>query len=191
MKKSIAKVGYFPITEPTEPGGKPTYGPIKQLESEKSGGREYSADPNGENTEIYADGKVVLSVDSNNGYDIKLTLLDLIDDVAKDWLGRTLDEDGKGVAEYANAPENPKFGLVISEDTTDSLGKLTFFYNCQVSQRPSKAGKTAEGKLEGQFTEFAIAARPRDYDSLVCYEHQGTVIPAAVIEPATATGSGS
>lgn len=190
MKKTIAKVGYFKITAPTEPGGKPTYGAITQFESEKSGGREYSAEPNGEPAQIYADGKVVLSVDSNNGYDIKLTLLDLVDDVSKEWLGRTVDADGSGVAEYADVTEYPRFGLVILEDTTDGLGKLTFYYNCQVSKRPNKAGKTSEGKFEGQFAEFQIAARPRENDHLVCYEHTGTVIPAAVMEPVPA-GSGT
>lgn len=189
MKKSIAKVGYFTITPPTTAGAKPTYGAITQLESEKSGGREYSAEPNGESADIYADGKVVISLDSNNGYDIKLTLLDLIDDVAQNWLGRSVDTDKKGIAEYANSTEYPKFGLVILENTTDGLGKLTFYYNCQVSKRPSKTGKTSEGKLEGQFAEFQIAARPRDYDSLVCYEHTGTTIPSAVMEPTVTTGT--
>lgn len=183
MKKTIARVGHFSITETSEEK-KPTYGEITWFESEKSGGREYTADPAGETTEIWADGKAVLSVDDNNGYDIKLVLLDLIDDIEKAWLGRTVDDKG-GVAEFANAVERPRFGLVVAEDTTDGAGKLTFFYNCQVSKRPSKSGKTSEGKLEGQYAEFQISARPRSVDTLVCYEVKGRELPSVVIEPAT------
>ncbi len=188
MKKSIAKIGYFPITAPTLIGNKPTYGTIVKLESEKSGGREYSAEPNGETTPVYADGKAVLSIETNNGYDIKLTLLDLIDDVASAWLGNTVDSTNHTIAEYADNPEKPYFGLVIAEKTVDGIGKITYYYNCQVTKRPTKSGKTSEDKFEAQFAEFEIAARPREYDSLVCYETVGNTIPEAVVEPNVTEG---
>lgn len=190
MKKSIARVGHFPIT-PGNASGPEAYGTIIWLESEKSGGREYTAEPKGETTEIYADGKAVISVDDNSGYDIKLVLLSLIDDIAIAWLGRTKDADG-GLAEYANAGEYPRFGLAIAEDTTDGAGLISYYYNCQISKRPSKSGKTSEGKLEGQYAEFQIAARPRASDSLICYEKTGKILPTAVPEPVAAvTGTGT
>lgn len=181
MRKSIVKVGYFPITEVE---GVETYGEIIQLESEKSGGRAYSAVPKGELSEVYANGRVVYSEETNDGYDISLTLIDLIDDVAENWLGRTVDEIG--TAEYANA-NTPKFGLVIAESTTDGAGEITYYYNCKVNARPPKAGATTEGSFAAQYTEFAIGARPRAKDMLVKYEVAGNTIPAEVPEPVAST----
>ena len=183
MKKSIARVGHFTIT-PGAAGAAETYGDIEWLESEKAGGREYTAEPKGETTSIWADGKEVIAVDENAGYDIKLVLLALIDDMAVDWYGRKKDTAG-GIAEYANVGEYPRRGLVPAEDTVDGGGTLTFFYNCQATKRPTKAGKTAEGKLEGQYAEMQIAARPRAKDALVCYEVAKSTaeLPTEVIEP--------
>lgn len=186
MKKSIARIGDFAIIAPTAPSSTETYGPVNWFESKKSGGREYKAEPKGEVAEVYADGKAVLSVDDNSGYDITLTLLTLVDDVQENWLGRKPDRAG-GIPEYANAAERPRRGLAIAESTTDGTGIITFYYNCQVSKRPSKAGKTSEGKLEGQFQEIAIAARPRAEDTLVCYETKGNELVKVVPLPDLST----
>lgn len=184
MKKSIVKVGHFTITKAEN--GAITYGPINWLESKQSGGREYSAEPTGELAEVYADGMVVYSAEENTGYNIKLVLLSLIDDIAQAWLGYTVDTVKKAVAEYADAGERPYFGLAIAESTTSGKDKVSFYYNCQVSKRPSKNGKTAEGKFEPQFAEFELAARPRPQDTLVCYEIPVETLPTAVLEPAPA-----
>lgn len=185
MKTSIAQVGYAPVNVNSETGAI-TYGAIKKFESELSGGREFSAEPKGELSEIYADGKLVKSVEINDGYEIKLILIDLIDDVKTDWLGFTVDAAAKTTAEYATTAQRPKFCLVICEETDDGLGKITYYYNCQVSKRPSKASKTSEGKFDAQYSEFAISAKPRATDKLVCFETAGTSIPNEVVEP-TAT----
>lgn len=184
MKKSIVRVGTFPITQAED--GEISYGAIEWLESEKSGGREYSAEPSGENAEVYADGRVVYSAEENNGYTIKLVLLSLIDKIAKEWLGNRVDASTKSVAEYADGAQRPYFGLAIAESTTSGETVVTYFYNCQVSKRPTRSGKTTEGKFEAQFAEFEIAARPRESDSLVCYEvaAAGGALPSAVAEPA-------
>lgn len=188
MKKSIVRVGYAQITAGAE--GIDEYAPIKWLESEKAGGREYSSEPEGESTEIYADGKVVRSCDSNNGYKHTLTLLDLIDDVAKDWLGRAV--NANGVAEYGNMTEYPRFVLLIAEEMTEGGVKVATYYNSQVYKRPKKAGKTSEGKIEGQFAEFEIASRPRASDTLICWEHDVvsvSALPTSVGEPTIAQGA--
>lgn len=181
MKKSIVKVGTFAVTESET--GEVTYGAVEWLESKKSGGREYSAEPNGEVTEIYADGRVVYSVEDNNGYTIKLVLLALIDKIAKDWLGYTVDAAKKATAEYADGKERPHFGLAIAESTTEGTTQITFYYDCQVTKRPTKSGKTTEGKFEAQFAEFELAARPRESDSLVCYELECSTLVTTVPEP--------
>lgn len=188
MKKSIAKVGYAPITRTTSSTGTTdTYGAVTWLESEKAGGREYSAEPRGEVSEVYADGKVVLSLDSNDGYDIKLTLLDIIDDIKKAWLSQTASTDG--IVEYGNVSEYPSFALLLAEDLTNATIELTTYYNTQVTKRPTKNGKTSEGKFEAQFKEFELAARPRSSDTAVCFEKIITSLPTAVPEPTFATAS--
>ena len=61
-----------------------------------------------------------------------------------------------------------KFALILIENTTGTTGDTTIFFNCQVSQRPSKSGKTLEGNFEAQFPQYTISARPRPSDKWVC-----------------------
>lgn len=186
MITSIAKVGYAPVI--VGENGSVTYGDVIRLEDELAGGREFTAEASGELTEVYANGKLVKAVEINNGYTIKLILLDLIDDIQKDWMGNQVNASTGTVAEYASNRERPKFCLILAEDTDDGVGKITYYYNCQVNQRPSKTTKTSEGKFEAQFREFAIAARPRSTDKLVCFETIGTAIPDTVALPGAEAG---
>lgn len=163
LKKSIAKVGYALVTEEN---GTYTYGTPKWLISDEAGGREYSAEPNGENTEIYSDGIIVYSAEENNGYDITLTLLAVIDDVEKDWDNVETVTNG-GILEVAKTKSKPKFALFIIEDTTNEKGQTTIFFNCCISKRPTISGKTSEGSFEAQFPEWSISARPRPADKWV------------------------
>lgn len=181
MKTTIADIGYALIT--AGENGAVSYGTIKKFETELSGGREFSAEPKGELTEVYANGKIAKAVEINDGYEIKLILLDLIDDVKKDWLGYTVDTVAKTTAEYAQIQARPKFCLIVMEETDDGLGMITYYYNCQVSKRPSKASKTSEGKFDAQFSEFAISSKPRATDKLVCFETKGIIFPTTVQEP--------
>ena len=181
MTTTLSGVGYAKITK-DETTGSDTYGTIIKFESEVSGGREFSAEPKGEVTEIYADGKLVKSVEANDGYDTKLILIDLIDDVNKDWLGNTVAVDGS-VAEYAKATSRPHFALVTMEETDEDEKKVTVYYNCQVSKRPAKGAKTSEGKFDPQFKEFAISCKPRATDKLVCYEKIVTEFPTEIPQP--------
>ena len=171
IRKTIRRVGYSLLkTNPMT--GEITHGIPIWLVSTEAGGREYSAEPNGELQEIYADGVVVYSTEENNGYDITLTLLAIIDDIDEQWLGNKV--DNLGVAEYASPIPRPRFALFISEDTTDGIGQITIWYNCQVSKRPKNAGKTSEGSsFDAQFLELSIAARPRMDNKLIRYTIKG------------------
>lgn len=182
MKTGIAKIGYFDITHASD---NYTYGSIKWLESDKAGGREYKCEPRGESTDIYADSQVAYAIDSNDGYDITLTLLDIIDDIEEDWYGRTADAKG-GYAEYAGGSQYPKFGLVIADNNLDGSYAVDFYYQCQVSKRLSRSGKTSEGKFDPQYKEFSIKALPREHDfgkKLVMYNGTYDKLPTAVDVP--------
>ena len=159
IKKTIARVGYAPMTY-NPANDTYSYGKVVWFVHNEAGGREFSANANGDLTEIYADGVSVYISDENHGYDIDLTLLSVVDDIETQWLGNEVDANGV-VAEYANNIERPRFALIIVEDTTDGVGITHIWYNCIVSQRPSIAGKTSESSgFDPQFFEITVAARP-------------------------------
>lgn len=164
LKKSIARVGYAVIN--TDDENNITYDKIVWLESKLAGGREYSASPNGEVTEVYADGIIVYNAEENNGYDITITLLAAIDRIEKDWLGNVITENG-AVIESADEKDRNRFALVLIEDSTNKKGITTIYPNCYVSTRPKISGKTSEGKFEAQYPEYSLAARP-DENHKVC-----------------------
>lgn len=169
LPKTITDVGYAPL-EYDEMTGSMSYGEPVWFVHNEAGGREYDASANGESTEIYADGLVVYASDENHGYDITLTLLNVIDDIESCWLGNEVDANG-GTAEFANNMERPKFALFVIEDTTDGVGQTTIWYNCNVNERPGLAGKTSEGSgFDPQFFQTSIRALPVGDSKLVRYK---------------------
>ncbi len=163
LPRSIKNVGYAMINSVDNNTGKPTYGNVQWLVHNEAGGREYTAEPKGEVSSIYADGVEVYSEEENTGYDLTLTLLAFIDDTDEDWLNRVVDTDGNWVEEYADTGEYPHFALLIIEDTTDGVGQTRVFYDCHVTKRPTESGKTSEGgALDPMFPEYAISAVPRE-----------------------------
>lgn len=163
LPRSIKNVGYAMITSVDNNTGKPTYGNVQWLIHNEAGGREYTAEPKGEVSSIWADGQEVYGEEENCGYDLTLTLLACIDDTDEDWLNRVVDPDGEYSEEYADTGEYPHFALLIIEDTTDGVGQTRVFYDCHVTQRPSQSGKTSEGgALDPMFPEYAISAVPRE-----------------------------
>lgn len=187
LKKGIAKIGYAMITESAEDGSY-VYDDVKWLKSDEAGGREYTAEPNGETTEIYADSTSVYSAEENNGYDLTVILLAVIDNIEKDWLNNSEIEEG-GVLEIANPKAKPKFAFITIDNTTNGNGETTIYFNCSVSKRPKIAGKTTEGSFEAQFPEYSIAARPRPTDKWVRatlpQSEQFTTIPEITIKSDT------
>lgn len=183
IKKTITKVGYAVIS-PVDG----SYNTITWLVSDEAGGREYSADPKGDSVKVYADGKEVYAEPGNDGYDIKLTLLAATDEVDTIWY--SCYETGKnGIAEYATNKENPRFALIVVEDTTDGMGITNIFYNCQCSARPSITGKTKEGSSwEAQFPEYPITASARE-DGLVRYRINEKLTESTSILPMPTTAS--
>ncbi len=176
ITQTIRRIGYKMLN-----GEKST---VKWLPSMEAGGREYTAEPKGESTSIYADGIKVYATNPNDGYDITLTLLAVIDDVSTEWLNEK--KDAKGIAEYADGKEFPYFSLFIMEETSDGVGKTTIFPRCQCTARLSLAGKTSEGSsFDTQFPQYKIAASPREEDKLVRYTIAGQEEFTTVPEPIT------
>lgn len=190
IQRTISRIGYAMITATDQNTGKDTYGPVKLL-PHIAGGREYTADPQGENFEVWADGLAVYSENANSGYEIQLTTVAITDDVEEDWYKKTITSDG--VAEYATSEQAQasEFALFLLEEMTDGLGKVTFYGKCHVSTRPSKSGKTKEaGPIDPQYPQHTIRCIPRWDDGFVCKEIKSNVIPQTVptvLAPALAT----
>lgn len=166
IRRTISRVGYAPMNYNSSTDTF-SYGAVTWFVHNEAGGREYTASANGEMSEIYADGVSVYASDENHGYNIELTLLNVVDDIDVCWLGNEVDANGT-VGEYASNTERPRFALFIIEDTTDGVGVTHIWYNCVVQKRSDIAGKTSEGSgFDPQFFGVSIAARPIGANNLV------------------------
>ena len=188
IPRTISRIGYAMITATNQTTGKDTYGAVKLL-PHIAGGREYSAEPQGDTFGIWADGLEIYAENNNAGYEISLTTVAITDDVEADWYGNTIVADG--VAEFATRNQAPEFALFILEETTDGIGKVHFFGKCHVTGRPTIAGKTKEeGAIDPQFPQHTIVARPRWDDGFVYKEIKSNSIPGTVplvLSPTLAT----
>lgn len=165
MIKTIAKVGYAPLKEDVE--GNITYDKIIWFKSKEAGGREFAAEPNGEVASIEADGQFIYNAEDNQGYNIKLTLIDIIDNIDKDWLGNIVTDEG--VFEYSDNTEKPRFALIVANETLAGKTKYSVdtYYNCMVSSRPTRNSKTSAGTIDPTFPEYSISSYPLPDSKLV------------------------
>lgn len=160
MKTGIVKCGFAPLTVTN---GTPTWGSPVYFADAEAGTREYSAEPKGDVHTVWANSLLVYLGNKNSGYDISLTLIDYIDDIAKQWYNDVSVTMGtkSGLAETGQATQRPRFALILSEETTDGQGKTTIFFNCCAGKKPSINGKTAEdGDWDDQFPEYTLIASP-------------------------------
>lgn len=182
MNESIAKVGYAPLTIESEETY--TYKPIIYFKSGEAGGRNVSASPRGETTEIYADGIEVITAEKNSGYDIDVELISTIDDIETDWLGNQKTSDG-GILEMDSGTEKPKFAFIVAKKIYNGSKKyeVDIYFNCSVSERPTREDKTAEGKLDPIFPKFKLRAKPRTDNTYVRFTQYVDEIPTQVTVP--------
>lgn len=181
MNKTIAKIGYAMLNE-TSAGI--TYEKIKWLASNKAGGREISAEPNGEVNIIYADGLPVVIAEENTGYNINLTLLAIIDDTEKDWYGHKEMNDGS-ILEKNSSEERPRFALVAAKErfNGNTEYEIDTYFNCICSSRPSRSDKTSEGNFDPEFPQYSIAATPRTDNKYVRLTQYLNELPTEISLP--------
>lgn len=164
MKTGLVKVGFAPIKTQTKEAT--TYDKPKYFEAAIAGGREYKATAQGNVKTIDANSQTIYEAELNGGYEIELTLIDIIDTIAEEWLGYTICENG--VLEKVTDKEKPRFALILSDNDTSDIGKTEIFYNCVCTSRPDITGKTSEkGNWDEQFPVYKITARPRINDGNV------------------------
>lgn len=184
MKTKLVNWGYAPITTRSKNGY--TYGEPVYPAAASAGGREYKADPSGDVKKIFANSQEVYVAQVNDGYEIELTLIDLIDTIGVAWLG--YEQRSNGLLEVAKDTENPRFALLLSDNDTSDVGKTEIFYDCVVTERTSINGKTAEdGKWDEQFVTVKIKAGGRLDNKHVRFAVPGVAELEAVPEPAPVT----
>ena len=183
INKTIAKVGYAPITLSTEDPIY-TYNKIIYFKSNEAGGRNVSAEPNGEPTTIYADGLPVVVAEENAGYNISVELIALVDDIETDWLGNTKLSDGS-ILEKNSTSERPRFALVVAKERFNASTKyeIDIYFNAIVSKRPPRNAKTSEGNFDPDFPTFEIAASPREDNKFVRCTVYADELPTDVTLP--------
>ena len=167
INKTIARIGFAMITNESDAGVEYDEN-ITWLESGEAGGREFKSSPVGNTFTIDADGVIVRGGEVNNGYDIELTLLAIIDAIKEKWLGRQ--KTANGHVESGGVVSYPKFALAVAEETFlgDKKYDINLYPSCQVSERPEKAAKSNYETFDPEFPTYKIAARPRVSDK-ACY----------------------
>lgn len=182
MNKTIAKVGYAMLTETTD--GKISYESVKWFKSDKAGGRTVGAEPKGEPTTVYADGLPVIVATNNDGYNISLELIAIVDDVEKDWYGNFEATEG-GIIEKGGIKVLPRFALLVAKERyeSDKLYEIDTYFDCVASTRVARNDKTSEGKFDPQFPTFSISSRPRPDNNFVRFTSYEDVLPESVVVP--------
>ena len=184
MKTGLVRVGYAPIETQTETTT--TYDTPIYFSAAVAGGREYKATAQGTVKTIDASSQTIYEAEANGGYEIELTLIDIIDDIAENWLGFTICTNG--TLEKATDTEKPRFALILSDNDTSDVGKTEIFYNCVCTSRPDITGKTSEqGNWDEQFPVYKITARPRLDNKNIRLSKSGTAELESIPEPIIAT----
>ena len=183
MEKTLAHIGYAMITDSTPSAV--TYGNVTWLDSDKAGGREISSEPQGELQEEHADGKIVLSYDTNGGYNHNLTLLDILDSVDEDWLNKRVLEDGT-VVEVADNKVPSRFALLVAKETLN--GDKTYMvdiYPNTVASRYSKNSKSQKPgePIDFEFPQYSLKSRPLETNKIVTWKVYCDELPSTVVMP--------
>ena len=143
----------------TENNGAITYGsPIAV-----NGAVNLSLEPQGDQTDFYADNYVYFSASANQGYEGDLEIALIPDTIRTTIMGETLDSNGAYI-ETSNDQMKPfAFGFQIEGDVK---ARRYWYYNCTLS-RPTTASATIEASKEPQTETLTIKAMPRSTDKIV------------------------
>ncbi len=122
--RGLAQIGISKITIGVDDTY--TYAPIERF----YGSREFSAEPQGELYELYADSGIYYAEETNNGYIGKLTMVRLADKFKKEIMGlkedskdKMLYEKADSVADYAEETNNGYIGKLTMVRLADKFKK--------------------------------------------------------------------
>lgn len=179
IKFGLKNVHYAIATETYNPstGWATTYGAVMPW----AGAVSISLDPQGDNTNFYADDGVYAVIGNNNGYSGDFESALIPEAVETSILNRTLDATDKVVYESADDANTTKYFALLFEFTGDDSGKRYVFYRCTLT-RPTVAGQTKGDSVDVQTESVTITATPRlDADHLTM-AHTGDTTTSTVYE---------
>lgn len=151
VKFGLKNVHIAPITEGE--GGAITFGTPFHL----PGAVSLNFDPQGEQSEFYADNMAYYVSYNNNGYSGTLEIALVTEKFRTEILGEQLDATDSVLVEYANAVAKD-FAMLYEVDT-DQKASRKLFYRCAVS-RPTEASSTTTSSKEPGTETLNITISP-------------------------------
>lgn len=124
------------------------------------GSRSLSTDPQGEQSNWYADNIPYVTFSSNAGYEGDLEMALFPDTVLAEMLGWAIDANG-AIVEDANG--KPKSFALLFEIEGDVKNRRNVFYNVTAA-RPSTENSTTEDSIEPQTETMPITMIPAQFD---------------------------
>lgn len=178
IKFGLKNVHYAMATETYNPatGWSTTYGAVRAW----AGAVNITLDPQGDNTNFYADDGVYAVIGNNNGYSGDFESALIPEAVETAILNRSLDANGI-ISESADDANTTNYFALMFEFTGDDSGKRYVFYRCALT-RPTVAGQTKADSIDVQTESVTITATPRlDADRLTM-AHTGDTTTSAVYD---------
>ena len=158
VKFGLKNVHIAPITSRGE-DGKYTYGTIFKL----PGAVNLSLEPQGDQSDFYADDIKYFSAYANNGYSGDLEIAMITDDFREKIMGETKDSNGAFIESANDVFVSFALGFEISGD---EKGRRFWYYNCSCSRSKNEA-KTIESSKEPSTDSLTITAMARENDNKV------------------------
>lgn len=138
-----------------------------------------SLDPQGDNTNFYADDGVYAVIGNNNGYSGDFESALIPEAVETSILNRSLDATDKVIFESADDANSTVYFALMFEFTGDDSGKRYVFYRCTLT-RPTVAGQTKGDSVDVQTESVTITATPRLDDDHLTMAHTGDTTTESV-----------
>jgi|SRR6056297_2532095 len=151
----------------------------------------FSASPEGDVAEFYADNVKYYIHESNNGYTGELEIANIPDTVLAEMLGLLTDDNGMLVE---SAEDSPKEFALMFEVKGDAKNRRTVFYRCKPGRLEDNAS-TMEGSIDPNTKSIPLTVLPIETDDkyikavMELSETNGTEYDAffdAVTEPTVA-----
>ena len=152
VKFGLSNVHIAPITAVSS-AGVYTYGTIFEV----PGAVNLTLDPDGEETNFYADNVKYFNTYANQGYTGSLEMALLNNDFREKVLNEAVDTNGAHLENADASPIGFALGFQIESDTT---GRRFWYYNCTAA-RPNNTAATIETSKEPQTETLDLTVAPR------------------------------
>ena len=120
----------------------------------------FSASPEGDETEFYADNRLYYYDETNDGYTGDLELANIPDEIISEMLGNEIDDNGMVVE---TTEDTAKEFALMAEMKGDERDRRFVYYRCKAG-RPDNEAATTEGSIDPQTDSVPLTMMPIDTD---------------------------